>query len=263
MQGEGNNKKAQGEPQPTVSAGPSATSTNTSSVASNPATKAPVEYKSSDIGVKTTVKTDPFAKHKKEQARQKEERKKIYLTIGLAAVAIIIIIALLVWVISHANSSYPSDVTNDNSITDTEITSLNNAVTELGDSAMKAYSSESDSPYATDGDLAAATEVFDGAISAAESIANQDKTTESLYYANQLKLQKMGFYMNRGLHQEAIDIGEALNANYAEQMIPEQQANLYMLLSSAYSSLENETKATEYQIKFNNLSIEAGGYGGR
>lgn len=265
QKGEGNKAQAGAPPAGETATSPqqSAPTTNTSiSSATGNVAEPAVEYKSSDIGVKTAVKKDPFAKHKTDQAERKRARRKLYPLIAVAIVGILALIALVVifiiWLINSTKGD-PSNITKDDSVTSEEIISFNNAANELGDAANEAYSDKPDDPYAKDGNLDAANEVFDGAIAAADETASRENNAESTYYANQLKMQKMGFYMNRGLYQEAVDMGLSLDT---DNMVIEQRASLYMLLSNSYSNLGDEAKATEYQIKLNDLSVEAGGYGG-
>lgn len=263
QKGEGNKAQAgaSSADQTVTSPQQPAQTTNTSiSSATGSVAEPAVEYKSSDIGVKTTVKKDPFAKHKTDQAERKRARRKLYPLIAIAVVGVLALIALVIFIIWLINSTKegPSNITKDDSVTSEEIISFNNAANELGDAASAAYSDKADDPYAKDGNLDAANEVFDGAIAAADETATRENNAESTYYANQLKMQKMGFYMNRGLYQEAVDMGLSLDT---DNMVAEQRASFYMLLTNCYSNLGDEAKTIEYEDKSNALTQEIGGYG--
>ncbi len=245
-------------------ANPSAQPTAPSPQAPTPVQPAPqaplgqsnqVAYKSSDIGVKTAVKEDPFAPQnqrtaaKKQQA--KKERKKFYLIGGI--IVAVAIVALAIWgivvIFTSNNEQKTPEVVEDNNVTEEEITNLNTGATDLGQAAQVAFSESGDN-------MEAADQVFDQAIKEAQAAVENNDNAETRYYANQVAMQKMGFYVNQGFYNDAIALGEALDA---ESMVPEQRSSLYMILASCYAYNGDEEKGMEYQNKAYQASLEMGG----
>lgn len=208
-------------------------SANVSSAVSDDTAKS-VAYKSSDIGVKTAVKEDPFAKHKQRQATEKKRRRIIYLIAGIVSV---IIIALVVWLIIALTSGKPSEPSSGEGDAssneeayenDTRFESVPEDVSKVYENAQKTYTDN--------GDVSAATKIFDDAIATAQEENNSVKVS-------QIQFTQTSFYSTSNQPEEVIKIKDIINA---DNLNNEQKGIFYNLVYLAYYDIGDYANAEYY-----------------
>lgn len=205
-----------------------------------------VEFKSSDIGIKTAKVEDSFEKHKQKQAEQKQQEKKqrkvffmvLAIVLGLAAVGLGIWLA--VYLISLANQPVPEPevpVTVITTGSTEEIHNLANAATE----ALNQENGEAG--------VEAAEEIFNTAF---DDEANTD-------FQNQVRLSQIIFYAQNGEYEK---IRAVIDSVDPAALPPDQRATLYNLGAMAYDGISDE-RVSEYQQKAYEAAVESGqGVGG-
>ncbi len=231
----------------------SATAQPTASAVASPKTTTDnVAFKSSDIGVKTAVKQDPFAEQNKKAAEKKSKaaakRKKT--TIILAVIIGLAIIALVVWgIIMIINANRPEDPRSTPAVTGTAL--------EVKNAALAAYNKDEGAK-----DAAAAEQVFTDAIDGLQNevdLNSADGQEAILRQVAELLLAKMVFYTNVQMFDRAVATSSDIDENY---LTGGQLATYYNIIAVAYSEQGDEEKANEFYQKAYEKRMEVGGYGG-
>lgn len=211
-----------------------------------------VAFKSSDIGVKTAVKQDPFAEQNKKAAEKKTKfaakRKKT--TIILAVIIGPVIIALVIWgIIMIINANQPEDPRSTPAVTGTAL--------EVKNAALAAYNKDENTK-----DAAAAEQVFTDAIDNLQhevDLNSADGQDAILRQVAELLLAKMVFYTNVQMFDRVVATSSDIDENY---LTGGQLATYYNIIAVAYSEQGNEEKASEFYQKAYEKRMEVGGYGG-
>lgn len=231
----------------------------------NPANTNPsnqVAFKSSDIGVKTTVKEDPFAPQNQRTAAKKQhakkERKKFYLIGGI--IVAVVVIALIIWgliIILNADSEGDGGIEKpvmptDASAYEPESDRIVSATVEnVGDLAQEAFQADGNNPEA-------AQEIFDAAIQDITN-NNQQNNGQTQAYINQVQISELLFYLNNGYNDKIIEMEKEIKP---ETMTDEQVAAYYNIIYNAYANEgTNQEKINEYANLMFESAQKAGGFG--
>lgn len=231
----------------------------------NPANTNPssqVAFKSSDIGVKTTVKEDPFAPQNQRTAAKKQhakkERKKFYLIGGV--IVAVVVIALIIWgLIVILNSGSEGDGGIEKPVMPTDASAyepesdriVSSTVENVGDLAQEAFQADGNNPEA-------AQEIFDAAIQDITN-NNQQNNGQTQAYINQVQISELLFYLNNGYNDKIIEMEKEIKP---ETMTDEQVAAYYNIIYNAYANEgTNQEKINEYANLMFESAQKAGGFG--
>ncbi len=192
-----------------------------------------VEFKSSDIGIKTAKVEDSFETHKQKQAAQKQQEKKqrkvffIVLAVVLGVATLGLIIWLVIYLVDLATRPAP--------VPETPVTTITTGSTEeiqnLSNAASNAYQSTESEEAANQ----AAEEIFNTAF---EEEANAD-------FQNQVRLSQIIFYAQSDQYEK---IRATVDSVDPAALTADQQATLYNLAAAAFRG-NNDEKTQEYQDK--------------
>lgn len=216
-----------------------------------------VDFKSSDIGVKTVVKEDPFAPQnqraaaKKQQA--KKDRKKLYLIGGIIAAVAVLALVIVGLVIIFSQTSNPESAGQPELPADEQPApdrTISVKAEDVSNLAEEAYQEDGANPEA-------AESVFNEAIKDATDSGRSE--AENQAYINQVQLAKVMFYINNGYYNNVIETESQVKP---ETMTLDQRSAYYNMLYLAY--LKNggyPDKVEEYSKLMYEAAQEAGGYG--
>lgn len=208
--------------------------------------KPAVQFHSASIDP-AAKKADYFAEQNQKAAAEKTKHKKItkkVLLIGIPVLVLAIIAVVLAIIFLPKQTVTPDDPE-----MPTISTGSTEEITKLRDYAQSIY--DGTAGTVTTG-LAAADEMFDDAIAAAEANGGGN--------LDQVRLSRMLFYVNLGDYQGILDTGNEVNP---DNLSTNQRATYYNLLALAYTVQGNSERATEYYDLSYELRQEAGnGVGG-
>lgn len=215
---------------------------NVSSTASNHAAS-DVAFKSSDIGVKTAVKEDPFKKHKQKQAAEKKQRRLIYLVVGI--VCVLVVITLIIWLTialtrPNSDSSTPSDDTTaseEEDDTDSIFRTLPENVDQLYRDAINAAGEDNQN-------LTTSNQILTNAVNdAKQAVAANPGDSTKQSELNQLQFAELIYYYETEQDSEVVRVNDEID--HAALSL-DQLSYLYQLVYLAYYNLGDEAKAEHY-----------------
>lgn len=228
-------------PTPTVAPTPEASSTpEVMPGAGASVTNDPVQFNSSNIGIQTVKKHDPFAEQNRVAAEKKQTAKKRNrIIIIVASVVVLLAIATVTIILVTSSKPNASDTTSNTTPKTEPIATADTSLT------MKDLQAQAQAKYGSEHNLNAVEKFF----------ADQ-KAVTSPDYINQFYLGQITFYIMNGLSQQAVQIESQIDA---DQLSLEQQGIFYDAMYSLYLSLNDNEKAGKYfALSFENQLEQRG-----
>lgn len=175
-----------------------------------------------------------------EQKKQNAQNRKKLVTI-LVGIAIVFALVITIWLIAL---KFSQPTTPNGTGLPTVSNNSTEEVSRVRDYLQNIYN-DTDSSSETDDNAK-----IDAVNEAASEILNHDNNSQ---YADQIKMAQVTFYVNNSYYDDAIQLSSQINA---DNLLPEQQAAYYNLLSQAYYGIGDKEKADEYYTLSLTISLE-------
>lgn len=217
----------------------------------NPANKDTVQFTTA-MATKSGQPKDYFVEQNQKQAEKKAQyRKKLKFFLLLSIIPCACLIALITILVIHSNnesatSPIAATIYFDDKTVNEDMIDLRNLATGAFNTVVV---EESDGQVTINGDIDAANEVFNAAL----SVPQNDK------YSSQINLSRIIFYLNNGRYDLVI---KSLDNIDTESLTTAQRASYYNTVAMACYYIGDEEKSAEYTRLAQNAQAELGEFGG-